>query len=62
MNWLYYLSVSILGLSEHEFWGSTPKKLYKLAEIHVKVNSPKKEGEVKKQEKHKNMTWYKVLD
>ena len=62
MDWLYYLAVSILGLSENEFWRSTPKKLYKLAEIHVKVNSPKKEKEIKRQEKQKNMTWYKVLD
>ena len=37
----------MLGLSEEEFLRSTPKKLFKLAEIHQKVNNPNPEQESK---------------
>lgn len=39
MDWCWYLAVKILGMSEEEFLKSTPKKLFKLAEIHQKMNS-----------------------
>lgn len=45
MDWCYYLAVKILGMSEEEFLHSTPKKLFKLAEIHSKLNSPPEEEE-----------------
>ena len=47
MDWLYYLATNVLGLSEEEFLRSTPKKLFKLAEIHQKVNNPNPEQESK---------------
>ena len=43
----------MLGLSEKEFLRSTPKKLFKLAEIHQKVNNPnpsQEESKPKEQE------------
>ena len=45
MDWCYYLAIKILGMSEEEFLKSTPKKLFKLAEIHSKLNSPPAEEE-----------------
>ena len=47
LDWLYYLATNVLGLSEEEFLRSTPKKLFKLAEIHQKVNNPNPEQESK---------------
>lgn len=38
-------------MTEEEFLKSTPKKLFKLADIHLKLNSPKEE-EKKKEEKY----------
>lgn len=40
MDWCWYLAVKILGMSEEEFFRATPKKLFKLAEIHHKINNP----------------------
>ena len=37
-------------MTEEEFYKSTPKKLFKLAEIHKKVNSPEEEKKEKKQQ------------
>lgn len=48
----------MLGMSEYDFWHSTPAKLYELALVHVRMNSPKKEESSNKS----GMTWYKVLD
>ena len=39
MDWCWYLAVKILGMTEEEFLKSTPKKLFKLAEIHQKMHS-----------------------
>ncbi|MEG0908766.1 MAG: hypothetical protein RSH78_00185, partial [Bacilli bacterium] len=39
LDWCYYLGVTILNMSEEEFMKCTPKKLFKLAEIHQKLNS-----------------------
>ena len=50
MDWCYYLATNVLGLSEEEFLKSTPKKLFKLAEIHQSVNNPKTEEESKPKE------------
>lgn len=36
-------------MTEEEFLRSTPKKLFKLAEIHNQVNTPSDEKEKKKQ-------------
>lgn len=51
MDWCYYLATKVLGLSEEEFLKSTPKKLFKLAEIHQSVNNPNPEQESKPEEK-----------
>lgn len=45
MDWLFYLGVTILGMSEDDFWASTPDKLVRLANIHNEVNNPKKESD-----------------
>lgn len=37
-------------MTEEEFLKSTPRKLFKLADIHLKMNSPKDEKEKKKEE------------
>ena len=50
LDWCYYLAINILGLSEEEFLRSTPKKLFKLAEIHQKVNNPNPEKDSKPKE------------
>lgn len=31
-------------MSEEEFYSTTPKKLFKLAEIHKKINNPSSSG------------------
>ncbi|EOU2097091.1 hypothetical protein C0L75_02915 [Clostridium perfringens] len=49
MDWCWYLAVKILGMSEEEFFKSTPKKLFKLAEIHSKVNSSPEEQQTKEE-------------
>lgn len=38
-------------MTEEEFLKSTPKKLFKLADIHTEMNSPKEEKEEKNEEK-----------
>ena len=38
-------------MTEEEFFRSTPKKLFKLAEIHNQVNTPSDEKETKEQQK-----------
>lgn len=43
MDWAWYLAVKILGMSEEEFLKSTPRKLFKLADIHKKMNTPQEE-------------------
>ena len=43
LDWCYYLATNILGLSEEEFLKSTPKKLFKLSDIHLELNTPKDE-------------------
>lgn len=50
MDWCWYLAVKILGMTEEEFLKSTPKKLFKLADIHLELNSPKEEKKENKQE------------
>ena len=45
LDWLYYLSVKILGMSEEEFMHSTIRKIFALAEVHRKVNTPKNQPE-----------------
>lgn len=37
-------------MTEEEFLKSTPKKLFKLADIHLELNSPKDEEKNKKEE------------
>ena len=37
------MATNILGLSEEEFLKSTPKKLFKLSDIHLELNTPKEE-------------------
>ena len=37
-------------MTEEEFFKSTPKKLFKLAEIHKKVNSPDEDKKSDKQQ------------
>lgn len=44
MDWLFYLGVTILGMTEDEFWSSTPDKLVRLSKIHNEINNPKKEN------------------
>lgn len=50
LDWTYYLATNILGLSEEEFLKSTPKKLFKLAEIHQKINNPEDDKPQQEQE------------
>nr|DAO29415.1 MAG TPA: hypothetical protein [Caudoviricetes sp.] len=47
---MYYLATKVLGLSEQEFYMSTPKKLFKLVAIHQKVNNPNPQEEAKQQQ------------
>jgi len=37
-----------LGNTEEEFWKSTPRKIFKLIDIHCKINNPSKDDNVKK--------------
>lgn len=41
MDWCWYLAVKILGMTEEEFYKATPRKLFKLAEIHREISNPK---------------------
>ena len=47
---MYYLATKVLGLSEQEFYMSTPKKLFKLVAIHQKANNPNPQEEAKQQQ------------
>ena len=47
---MYYLATNVLGLSQQEFYMSTPKKLFKLVAIHQKANNPNQQVEEKQQE------------
>lgn len=49
LDWTWYLAVKILGMSEEEFLKSTPKKLFKLADIHKKMNTPQESSEKKEE-------------
>lgn len=51
LDWCWYLAVKILGMTEQEFLKSTPKKLFKLAEIHQKMNSYDSEDNTKEDDK-----------
>ena len=39
-------------MTEEEFLKSTPKKLFKLADIHLELNSSKEENKKEQQEKY----------
>ena len=41
----------MLGLGEEELLKSTPKKLFKLAEIHQKINNPNSDEETGSKER-----------
>lgn len=44
MDWCWYLGVKILGMSEEEFFKCTPRKLFALTDIHLKMNSSTQEN------------------
>ena len=43
VEWLYYYFTKILDNTEEEFWKSTPRKIFKLIEIHCNINDPEKD-------------------
>lgn len=55
--WLYYLGTVVLGMSEAEFWRCTPRKLFALAEVHLKVHS----GEGQKEKPQERLTLQELL-
>lgn len=38
---MFYAYTTILGKSEDEFWGATPRRIFKQIDIHKEVNKPK---------------------
>ena len=52
LDWCWYLAIKILGMTEEEFMRSTPKKLFRLAEIHQKMHSIDGEDNSKGEEKN----------
>lgn len=48
---LFYLGTVVLHMSEQEFWKCTPRKLFALTDVHVKLNSPEKQKKEKPKER-----------
>jgi len=49
-DWTYllYISVTVLGFSEHEFWyNMTPRKFGALARMHIEFTNPEKRKDSK---------------
>ena len=55
-DFLYYCFINILGGIEEEFWKSTPRKIFKLLDIHADMNG------LNKNKKDKNTQTMQVLD
>ncbi len=39
---MFYAYTTILGKNEDEFWGATPRRIFKQIDIHKEVNKNKK--------------------
>jgi hypothetical protein len=37
---MYYVGTVLLRMDENTFWRTTPRKLFSLMEVHVKINNP----------------------
>lgn len=61
MDWCWYLAIKILGMTEEEFMKSTPKKLFRLAEIHQKMHSTDGEDNSKEEENEPEMVYIDQL-
>ena len=61
MDWCWYLAIKILGMTEEEFLKSTPKKLFKLAEIHQKMHSNNNDEEDTKEVEEPEMVYIDQL-
>lgn len=61
---MFYAYTTILRKSEDEFWGATPRRIFKQIEIHKEVNTPKNNKKSKNgvNEVAGEVTRLKVLD
>lgn len=50
-DWFFYISTTILNLTEEEFWKSTPRKIGALWRIHAKFNGWKFKEENEQEER-----------